>query len=211
MTNWDKESEFLKKLYISSFVLPTEIFNELKTQIYNNKKIENLNTSGLAGHIKEEYSLNISENMNRYFSWCSSQKPVIDKISKDQYLTNDVPIVCNELWVNFQKKYEFNPIHNHSGFASFICFIKIPYDLEEEEKVFSIDNKVAQTHTSKLSFVFTNEAGEVVSYCVNVDKSFEGKMLMFVSKQHHMVYPFYTSDNYRITVSGNLRYEVKNA
>ena len=63
----------------------------------------------------------------------------------------------------------------------------------------------------KLSFVFTNEAGEVVSYCVNVDKSFEGKMLMFVSKQHHMVYPFYTSDNYRITVSGNLRYEVKNA
>ena len=207
MTNWEKESEYLKKLYISSFILPTEIFNELNVKIYDNKISERLNNDGLVGHIKEEYTLDVSENMNRYFSWGSSQKPVIDKISRQTYLTDNVPIICNDIWVNFQKKYEFNPIHNHTGFASFICFMKIPYDLEEEEKVFSV-NKNAQIHTSKLSFVFTNEAGEVVSYCVNVDKSFEGKMLMFDSKQHHMVYPFYTSDDYRITVSGNLRYKV---
>lgn len=208
MTNWEKESEYLKKLYISSFVLPTEIYNELNTQIYKNKKPQKIKNDDLAGHIKEEYALDVSENMSRYFSWCSSQKPVIDKISRQTYLTDNVPIVCNDIWVNFQKKYEFNPIHNHTGFASFICFMKIPYDLEEEEKVFSVNN-TSQIHTSKLTFVFTNEAGEVISYCVDVDKSFEGKMLMFTSNQHHMVYPFYTSDDYRITISGNLMYKVK--
>ena len=46
------------------------------------------------------------------------------------------------------------------------------------------------------------------SIFLNVDKSFEGKMLMFPSKQMHAVNPFYTSDGYRITVSGNLKIKV---
>ena len=41
---------------------------------------------------------------------------------------------------------------------------------------------------------------------IDVDKSFEGKMVMFGAKHLHEVYPFYTSDDYRITISGNLRY-----
>ena len=44
---------------------------------------------------------------------------------------------------------------------------------------------------------------------IDVDKSFEGKGFMFPSKQSHMVYPFYTSNEYRITVSGNIRLKVK--
>jgi hypothetical protein len=41
-------------------------------------------------------------------------------------------------------------------------------------------------------------------HTIDVDKSFEGKMLMFPNSAYHTVYPFYTSDDYRITVSGNL-------
>ena len=41
-----------------------------------------------------------------------------------------------------------------------------------------------------------------------VDKSFEGKMLMFSANQLHEVYPFYTSDDLRVTVSGNFKYKV---
>ena len=37
-----------------------------------------------------------------------------------------------------------------------------------------------------------------------VDKTFEGKMLMFDASQMHYVSPFYTSNDYRITVSGNI-------
>ena len=62
---------------------------------------------------------------------------------------------------------------------------------------------------SKLSFINTNTLGEIITHCVDVDKSFEGKMLMFNSIQSHMVYPFYTSDDYRITISGNLKFKVK--
>ena len=42
---------------------------------------------------------------------------------------------------------------------------------------------------------------------IPVDKSFEGKMIMFPASQYHAVYPFYTSDEERITVSGNLKFK----
>ena len=44
---------------------------------------------------------------------------------------------------------------------------------------------------------------------IDVDKSFEGKMLMFPAKLQHLVYPFYTSDKERITVSGNIKFYVE--
>ena len=107
------------------------------------------------------------------------------------------------------KKHEFNPPHDHTGAMSFIVFIKIPYDLKAEAKHFPMDKKKSQlSHTSKLAFLNTLSDGKIFLDCVNVDKSFEGKMLMFPSAQMHTVFPFYTSDDYRITVSGNLRIKV---
>jgi len=41
---------------------------------------------------------------------------------------------------------------------------------------------------------------------LDVDKSFENKLLMFPASYNHQVYPFYTSDEERITVSGNVRF-----
>jgi hypothetical protein len=31
---------------------------------------------------------------------------------------------------------------------------------------------------------------------------------MFSAKYNHLVYPFYTSDDYRITISGNFKFKV---
>ena len=37
-----------------------------------------------------------------------------------------------------------------------------------------------------------------------IDKAWEGTMILFPSSLNHNVYPFYTSDDYRISISGNL-------
>ena len=210
MTNWEKEVKTIQnELPISAFDIPENIFNRLKELAYENKKEERLYTDKLAGHIKEEYALSIDKFVNDYFAWCSAQGPVYESWSKKSYLSDNMPVFLESLWVNYQKKYEFNPIHNHHGFCSFIVFVNIPYDLKKEENYFSKINPSCQNHTSKLSFINTNTLGEIITHCVDVDKSFEGKMLMFNSIQSHMVYPFYTSDDYRITISGNLKFKVK--
>ena len=114
------------------------------------------------------------------------------------------------MWANFQKKFEFNPIHFHSGLFSFIVFLQIPYDLEEEDKVFPYVHHTGKA-TSRLSFLVTHGHSYLTGVRdirINVDKSFEGKMLLFPASLQHLVYPFYTSEDYRITVSGNLNYMV---
>ena len=86
-------------------------------------------------------------------------------------------------------------------------FVKIPYDLEKEEKYFtkSFTNKPM---TSKFAFQYINIDGDISTDCLDVDKSFEGKIILFPSKQVHTVFPFYTSNDYRVTVSGNIRLKI---
>jgi len=45
--------------------------------------------------------------------------------------------------------------------------------------------------------------GNIRSHDLPVDKSYEKKLLLFPATMRHSVYPFYTSDDYRISVSGN--------
>jgi hypothetical protein len=129
---------------------------------------------------------------------------VLFHLDKIDILTKNAPLVLDKLWCNFMKKYEFNPLHGHSGVFSFIIFLKIPYDLQKEDKVFPEVNKIHLT--SRLQFVTVSPTTGIQSIILNVDKSFENKMLIFPANFKHEVYPFYTSDEERITVSGNIKF-----
>ena len=51
---------------------------------------------------------------------------------------------------------------------------------------------------------YTDILGQLIRYSMLLDKKDEGTMLMFPSNTQHCVYPFYTSDEERISISGNL-------
>jgi hypothetical protein len=46
--------------------------------------------------------------------------------------------------------------------------------------------------------------GDNYSFQIPVSKQMEGSIIMFDSSQRHLVYPFYTSDEFRISFSGNI-------
>ena len=119
-------------------------------------------------------------------------------------LFNDAPLGLDNYWINFQKKYEFNPPHSHSGVFSFVIWLKIPYDLQEELDYFGDVNQGSKT--SMFNFLYTDGLGKIKTYNVHVDKNFEGKICMFPSNMLHYVNPFYTSDDYRISLSGNIKH-----
>ena len=57
--------------------------------------------------------------------------------------------------------------------------------------------------TSKFCFMYANhQRGGIGTIALNVDQSYEGKIILFPADLAHAVYPFYTSDDYRITMSG---------
>lgn len=179
--------------------LPQDILETLKKDIdFNeNKKIKY--NKELAGNIENEYEF-IKYNPN-FVSF-------IEKNATDFYIKNNqikdskTELELKSLWINKQKKYEFNPLHNHSGLVSFVCWVQIPYKLEDELNL----NNCKNSNTSRNSlfeFYYIDYLGNIRTKELMIDKTYEGKCLFFDSKLMHQVYPFYTSDDYRISVSGN--------
>jgi hypothetical protein len=216
MTNWEV---FLKEqgvnLFLSdiaAFEIPKKDFQWLKKEIVKAKKQGVKHNKSLVGHIKEEYSMpGVSRSFHDFLMNNAVNHPTFEKFNnKFSVLSENKPLYLDSFWVNYMKKHEFNPIHDHKGLFSFVVFVKIPYDLKKEEGYFK-DMKKNETNpvqTSKFNFVNVNPNGKIITTTVPVDKSFEGKMFMFPATQSHLVNPFYTSDDYRITVSGNIKVKV---
>ena len=108
------------------------------------------------------------------------------------------------LWVNFQKKHEFNPPHDHSGVFSFVIWMQIPTSYEEQKKLPVCAESNADNHISNFAFSYTNTMGRVSTFAYNMEKEAEGYMVMFPSQMLHQVFPFYESDGERISISGNV-------
>lgn len=187
--------------------IPDDIFLKLKNSI----KDKNIETqSNLAGNIEEEYDLTKYTHILEEY--------VIKKICEDKNLvgymnkhfvcnTEDRPLVLDSLWVNYMKKHEFNPVHQHSGCFSFIIFINIPYTKEEQKKI-SPGKKSIKDMAGALQFIFISPLGSIDTNEIYADKNWEQSMLIFPSNLFHAVYPFFNTDEYRITVSGNIKFKV---
>jgi hypothetical protein len=122
--------------------------------------------------------------------------------------TSTPTLALQNLWVNFQKKHEFNPTHTHTGIYSFVIWMRIPYHLEDEENNFPAVKGTAQK-TSRFTFHYNNILGMNSAFSLPVDQGWEGTMLFFPAALTHSVYPFYTSDEYRISIAGNLKPNIK--
>ena len=108
------------------------------------------------------------------------------------------------LWVNFQKKHEFNPPHDHSGVYSFVIWMQIPTSYAEQKKLDICANSNADNHISNFAFSYTNTLGKISNFAYNMEKEAEGYMVMFPSSMLHQVFPFYDNDGERISISGNI-------
>lgn len=181
----------------------------------------------LAGEIRHEYAILESadsiemfmQNAARQF-WLSAGRTDL-ALLEHRYLVSKNPTIFNlkNVWVNFQKKHEYNPIHNHSGDLSFVIWHKIPYSREDEDKnlshggtngggpgVFSFifyDHINYHYRFNKNTITNNNNTG-IMKYPIRLDTSYEGHFALFPSYLQHEVEPFFTSNDYRISIAGNL-------
>ena len=117
---------------------------------------------------------------------------------------NNNKLTVESVWVNMQKKLEVNPLHNHDGTLSFVAWLHVPFKLEDERKMPNCKNSRTVELASTFQFVYTTALGTIANCPMFVESGWEAKIIMFPSKLLHMVYPFQTSDDYRISIAGNL-------
>jgi hypothetical protein len=185
--------------YIES-KLPDNLFLKIKKEI-SKIKTENIKEyiTGLTGNgVPKHYSLNKNlKELNEFL-----QNLIIEFDKEYDYLKHisildkNVPFFFKKPWINFQKKYDFLPHHIHDGVFSYNIWIQIPYDIDKE-----LSNG---KHASLFEFIYTNTLGQTRNHLLKIDKNYEGKVILFPSSLMHGVYPFYTSDEIRISVAGNI-------
>ena len=170
---------------------------------YIGKATERLNHK-LAGNIDESLILEDEDDnlllfltpvIERYLNTLRVKISDYDKISTELKLES--------LWVNYQKQTEFNPVHDHKGVYSFVIWMQIPTQYDEQK-----ENPIAKNTNSRsisnFCFNYINIIGENEYYYYEMSKKMEGKMVFFPSKLTHVVYPFYNCSEYRISISGNI-------
>jgi hypothetical protein len=157
--------------------------------------IEKFNTA-LAGNIKREYKITKSHN--------DIERLVLPYVNAyvREYFKTEENLKLDSVWVNFQEKYEFNPLHWHIGMYSFVLWLKIPYNIEDE-LANGPGNSSLNNLAGTFQFMFFDSMGTIRPYNIYADKKYENTLIVFPAALFHCVHPFYTSDEYRISVSGN--------
>ncbi len=104
------------------------------------------------------------------------------------------------MWINHSYKYDFNPVHVHEGCFAFVIWISIPYNLEDELALHEGHAEV----NSLFAFNWTNAKGRLRMTPLHIDKSWEWNIILFDAFLPHSVFPFYTSDEVRVSIAGDV-------
>jgi hypothetical protein len=175
--------------------LPDDLFIKLKTECLNASSdthkvlISGLTEKGIPLHY---YLKDNANELKQYVvplanEYVNEFKEAINfKLRTDgKFPKKLIPL---EPWINIQKKNEYIPNHDHIGFCAYTIWVNIP-------------------ETSVFEFTYSTITGEIFRERISVTKELEGTIMMFPSKLIHCVYPFFNSDDNRISISGNLNLE----
>ena len=191
--------------------LPKSVMKILQSYIETAKKNPINWNHELAGNISK--SLLIEDKDNWFFETILTS--LISKFMENypkylagmSVLTENAPFYLDKFWVNFQKENEFNPIHDHGGVFSFVIWVKIPTDWREQHAL-PFNTNSNSPCASDFAFYYTTMLGATERYSYLLEKEMEEGMLFFPAKLNHIVYPFYNCDKDRISISGNIRFDI---
>jgi len=201
------EHSHLPNIGLTNGNIPSDIYQALNKEIvdihHDDSNTMRMNRT-LAGQITKEYEITKSrqlldpflEEMGRAYQKEWNYYP------KENPNNNNLTV--ESVWVNMQKKLEVNPLHNHDGTLSFVAWLHVPFKLEDERNMENCKNSRTVALSSTFQFVYTTALGNIVNCPMFVENGWEGRIVMFPSKLLHIVYPFQTSDDYRISIAGNL-------
>jgi|TARA_R100001163_G_scaffold15367_3_gene13937 hypothetical protein len=171
-----------------------------------NKK-ENWNHN-LAGQIDSSFIIEDKNNwffknellscIDEYLENTANQKWIIPEL-----LNKNCAFKLSTFWVNFQKKYEFNPFHTHTALFSFVVWVKIPAR-HDKEKNLPFVNHSNCSYPNTFQMFYINSLGKIATEDYYLNPEDEGTMLFFTGDRPHLVYPFYSSDKTRVSISGNI-------
>ena len=163
----------------------------------------------LVGQIEKEYRLSdeTTQQLSRILMpWCEEYYNIFPMYPKSSDFSNlPLKLTLESAWINFQRKYEFNPLHTHNGVFSFVIWLQIPYLIDDEMNTPQMRGSNHSGQPGGLTFYTISPYGKIYPTYHNPKVN---DAVVFPASMAHSVNPFYTSDDYRISVSGNFIYDM---
>jgi len=183
--------------YVMKTKVPDYIIKKLKTE---GKKAKESYNHALAGHLDNQYLY--PTKVQKWFY--SEIQPIIQAYRNGHCKFHgvdelNVELQADDLWVNYMKPGDFNPVHTHGGDYSFVLFLDVPKQLQKEQE----DFKGTSAKPGSLLFEYTQQARPKWATTGTTVSPQTGDFFMFPALLQHWVCPF-KSKVTRISVSGNL-------
>ena len=199
--------------YIVRSTISDELYDILLKGAYKikknkNKRKDNDYRKSLAGNLSEEYHYgNIftpeeDRIVEDELRWMASTytKLSLKAIGTDYSREPKDIILLRPVWVNFMKQGEWNPAHNHTGDISCVAYLKVPNEINEENKSSESSSKSNTPSAGKIEFLYGDNIGYMSTGSIRSPK--EKEIYFFPAKLLHQVYPF-KSKAERISISAN--------
>ena len=106
----------------------------------------------------------------------------------------------NRFWCRVSKDGDYQSIHDHQGIFTFVVWLKIPFEGEEERQV----QAGFRPEAGDFVLCYPDTCGQYQKRSWVLGKRAEGKMLFFPSDLNHIVYPHYTTTEYRVALAGDV-------
>ena len=186
--------------YVMRTKLPDYIIKRLLKDGDKLRKEDSYNKK-LAGHLNHQF-LYKRETQNWFYKEIN---PILDAYREGHCKFHGiqnlpVELAFDDLWVNYMKPGDFNPMHTHGGDYSFVLFLDVPKRLKKEQEEF----EGTSAKPGALLFEYTQQAKPRWATTGTHTTTETGDFFMFPALLQHWVAPF-KSKVTRISVSGNLR------
>jgi hypothetical protein len=109
----------------------------------------------------------------------------------------------SSFWVNFQSQGEFNPPHTHGGVYSFVIWLKNPVSWEDQLDL-PMTKGSNSPSAATFQFYYQDILGGPGDVIYKMNKDAENRIVFFPASLRHLVFPFFGSEDTRISISGNI-------
>ena len=191
-----------------TYKLSEDEMSFLWARIDNAKERNIVVNERLAGNITKSFDMGLHDLgpiANIVIPLCDEYVKQFSKPYHDPVAGKSITVLSlSDWWVNYQYQNEFNPPHDHSGIYSWVIWMKIPTEFDDQKMLPIALESNAKNYISNFAFSYLNSLGEIVQHVIPMGKKFEGTLCFFPSQLKHSVSPFYNCDEPRISIAGNV-------